>query len=81
MPAEYSRFVGEDIYLAGGTASEVAAPMTAVAGIRPVKMPELEDINRLVSARQVPEAVAALCDRAEGRGAENAAAMPHFWTR
>lgn len=76
VPAEYSRLVGEDIYLAGGTASEVAAPMTAAAGTRPVEVPELADINRLVSARQVPEAVAALCDRAEGRGAENAAAMP-----
>lgn len=71
IPAEYSRLVGDDIYLAG-TDSPPSAPVKA----EPVPAPTLADIKRLATANQAAEAIAALRARASTEGLTNDAAVP-----
>lgn len=57
IPAEYSRLIGEDIYLAG-PAPPPAKP--SVPKAEPVKVPTPQEINRLAAAGKVPECIEAL---------------------
>jgi uncharacterized caspase-like protein len=75
IPAEYSRLVGDDIYLAG-TDSPPAVPMTAPVKAEPVPTPTLAEIKRLATANQAADAIAALRTRAASEGLTNDAAVP-----
>jgi tetratricopeptide (TPR) repeat protein len=79
IPAEYSRLVGDDIYLAGTDSPPVApapAPMSAPVKAEPVPAPTLAEIKRLATANQAAEAIAALRARADTEGLTNDAAVP-----
>jgi uncharacterized caspase-like protein len=78
IPAEYSRLVGDDIYLAGTDSPPVTAPapMTAPVKAEPVPTPTLAEIKRLATANQATEAIAALRARAAAEGLTNDAALP-----
>lgn len=55
MPAEYSRLIGNDIYLAGIKPKEPEAPKAA-----PVTAPSITAINRLAAAGSVNECIEAI---------------------
>ena len=71
VPAEYSRLIGEDIYLAGTTIAE-PVPMKAA----PVEVPSAAEINKLATAGKAAECVEALQHTAASRGAGDFAAAP-----
>lgn len=71
VPAEYSRLIGEDIYLAGTTIAE-PVPMKAA----PVAVPSAMEINKLASAGKAAECVEALQHTAASRGPGEFAAAP-----
>lgn len=68
VPAEYSRLVGEDIYLAGITQTKLAEPDVPKAA--PLEPPSPAAINRLASSGQVEACIDALhlTTAAKGRG-------------
>jgi tetratricopeptide (TPR) repeat protein len=68
VPAEYSRLVGEDIYLAGLTAVDPPEPATPKAA--PVEPPGASAINKLAASGHVSACVDALhlATAAKGRG-------------
>jgi len=72
IPAEYSRLIGEDIYLAGTAPSEPPAPMKAA----PVAVPSAVEISKLATAGKAVECVEALQHTAASRGAGDFAAAP-----
>lgn len=75
VPVEYSRLVGEDIYLAG----LVEKPALAEDGIpraEPVKLPSAAVVNRLAAAGKVDECLAALHLIAAAEGPGEYAAAP-----
>ena len=86
IPAEYSRLVGEDIYLAGPAAvAAPAAPPAAVASAgEPARLPKAEpvpvptpgSINKLAAAGKAAECVDALKLTASSRGPGDYAAAP-----
>ncbi len=68
IPAEYSRLVGEDIFLAGPAAS--SPPMSV-----PVQL-TLEDITKLAVAGKASECVTSLKQHAQANGAGDFAVLP-----
>lgn len=58
IPAEYSRLVGDDIYLAGPAAPTPAKP--ALPKAEPVKIPTSREINQLAAVGKSEECIAAL---------------------
>ncbi|HEY1049728.1 MAG TPA: caspase family protein [Prosthecobacter sp.] len=82
IPAEYSRLVGEDIFLAGQAVGE--APPALVAAVTEVAMkrepasplPTLAEISKLAASRKARECVEALQKIAESRGAGDYAVAP-----
>lgn len=64
IPAEYSRLVGEDIFLAGATAPEPPAPRA-----QPVTPPSLTEINKLAAAGDAARCIELLKRRAPGADA------------
>lgn len=87
IPAEYSRLVGDDIFLAGQAAAESAPapapPPPAVAVVSEMKreavapsVPTLAEITKLAANRRARECVGALQKVAETRGAGDYAVAP-----
>lgn len=84
IPAEYSRLVGEDIYLAGpapAPPATTAGPAAAGEPARapkaaPVPLPTTATINKLAAAGKAAECVEALKLTATSRGAGDYAAAP-----
>lgn len=74
VPAEYSRLVGEDIYLAGSGAS--APPEPAARRALPVETPAAREIQRLATAGKAAECVDALRLATAASGRSAAAAVP-----
>jgi hypothetical protein len=68
IPAEYSRLVGNDIYLAGSTPAVPVPPPLPKA--EPVKVPTATEINRMAAAGKTDETAEALrlATAANGRG-------------
>lgn len=77
IPAEYSRLIGEDIYLAG-QASETAptAAPSSMPAAPPVAVPDLAAITRLAAAAKTQECLTALHALAATRGAGDYAIAP-----
>lgn len=78
IPAEYSRLIGEDIYLAGpapAPAEAAAAPNQSLKAV-PVIPPALSTINKLAAAGKAAECVEALKLTASTRGAGDFAVTP-----
>jgi hypothetical protein len=82
IPAEYSRLVGEDIYLAGpampAAVVRSAGPETGgmIPKAEPVEPPSASAINKLAADGRIAECVDALRLRASSRGAGDYAAAP-----
>lgn len=84
IPAEYSRLVGEDIYLAGSAPAVTPPAVTPPAGeasdrapkAAPVQAPALRIINKLAAAGRAAECVEALKQTALIRGPGDYAAAP-----
>lgn len=74
IPAEYSRLVGEDIYLAGPGAAVPATPPVPKA--ERVKVPSAKEINQLAAAGKPEECVAALRLATAANGRSGVAAAP-----
>ena len=74
IPAEYSRLVGEDIYLAGPAATPPAKPALPKAGL--VKIPTAKEINQLAAAGKSQECIEALRLAAAANGRVEFAAAP-----
>lgn len=66
IPAEYSRLVGEDIYLAGTTLAETYQTRSIKA--EALTAPSLNEIKRLIRADKPSEAIATLQRRADIEG-------------
>ncbi|MEI6653134.1 MAG: caspase family protein [Verrucomicrobiota bacterium] len=78
IPAEYSRLVGEDIYLAG-TSTVGGVPPDATVGAPkavPVAIPTPAAINKLAAAGKTVDCIAALKLTATSRGPGDYAAAP-----
>jgi len=90
IPAEYSRLVGEDIFLAGSAAAEpapasvaVVTPVAPVSEMKrepaappPLQAPTLAEITKLATKGRAKECVEALQKLAETRGAGDYAVAP-----
>jgi tetratricopeptide (TPR) repeat protein len=77
IPAEYSRLVGDDIYLAGPTAPVPAPPPEpTLPKAAPVKIPTSRAINQLAAAGHVAECIEALRVTAAANGPGDFAAAP-----
>ncbi|MEQ1749916.1 MAG: caspase family protein [Prosthecobacter sp.] len=74
IPAEYSRLVGEDIYLAGPVAS--AEPTPVMTKAEAVTTPTLAAINKLISTGKSTEALTSLSLRAKIEGVNTQYAEP-----
>lgn len=74
IPAEYSRLVGEDIYLAGPAATPPAKPALPKAGL--VKIPTAREINQLAAAGKSQECIEALRLATAANGPAEFAAAP-----
>jgi tetratricopeptide (TPR) repeat protein len=74
IPAEYSRLVGEDIYLAGPAAAPPAKPALPKAGL--VKIPTAREINQLAAAGKSQECIDALRIATAANGPAAFAAAP-----
>ncbi len=74
IPAEYSRLVGEDIYLAGQAAPQPAAQPAPKA--TPVPMPTLSAINQLAAAGKTVECLESLEFTAASGGPGDFSAAP-----
>lgn len=75
IPAEYSRLVGDDIYLAGPAAPAAAAPPAALKA-ELVTPPSPAAINKLAAAGRIAECAEALRLTAASRGPGDYAAAP-----
>lgn len=78
IPVEYSRLIGQDIYLAG---QPVVPPAPAPVQEEPpkalkVSVPSIEEINRLASEGRVDECLAALYLMVEAQGRQSKAEAP-----
>jgi Caspase domain/TPR repeat len=71
MPAEYSRLVGDDIYLAGR--EPVKEPEPDAPKARPVPLPTASEINKLAARGEAAQCVALLRQHARGRSGLDAA--------
>ena len=71
IPAEYSRLVGEDIFLAGAKPAE-----PPVAGAQPVPVPTLAEINKLAAAGKASGCVEALRRYTRARAPGSQTAIP-----
>lgn len=71
IPAEYSRLVGEDIFLAG----HAAVPQPMASAPAPA-LPALDDISKLAAAGKAQECTAALQSLAQAKGPGDYAAQP-----
>ena len=67
IPAEYSRLVGEDIFLAGAKAAE-----PPIAKAEPVPVPTLAEINQLAAAGNATDCIQALRRRSRAPGGQTA---------
>ncbi len=79
IPAEYSRLVGDDIYLAGTVAQEPPSPKAApvkVLAAEPVKIPTSRSINQLATTGRANECIDALRLTASSKGPGDFAAAP-----
>lgn len=83
LPAEYSRLIGDDIYLAGPRPADVALPPAATPGsqIQPEKdraaePPNPQEINRLAAAGETVKCLTALRALAASRGPGDFATGP-----
>mgnify|MGYP001235122999 CR=1 FL=1 len=87
IPAEYSRLVGEDIFLAGQAVAETTPPPVAVAppdtqmkrepaAQAAPQLRTVAEINKLAASRKARECVEALQKVAESRGAGDYAVAP-----
>ena len=78
IPAEYSRLVGDDIYLAGpaNLAGPADSAPASVVKAEPLTAPTLAEVKRLVSVKKASEAIAALKARADINGPSDEAAEP-----
>lgn len=80
IPAEYSRLVGDDIYLAGpaptGSGGQPLGEFESALKAEPVRIPTPSAINKLAAAGRVAECVDALKLAAASRGAGDYAAAP-----
>lgn len=74
IPAEYSRLVGDDIYLAGTAPAAPAAPVLPKA--EPVQIPTTRAINQLAAAGKADACVEALRIAASSNGRGDFAAAP-----
>ncbi len=74
IPAEYSRLVGEDIYLAGPAATPPATPALPKAEL--VKIPTSKEINQLAAAGKSEECIKALRLATAANGPAAFAAAP-----
>lgn len=74
IPAEYSRLVGDDIYLAGQAAPTPAKP--ALPKAEPVKIPTSKEINQLAVAGKSEECIKALRLATASNGPSVIAAAP-----
>jgi len=74
IPAEYSRLVGDDIYLAG--TAPAAPPEPVVPKAEPVKVPTIHAINQLAAAGKAEECIEALRIAATSNGRGDFAAAP-----
>jgi len=72
IPAEYSRLVGEDIFLAGPASAKPAGEMIPKG--RPVPVPTLAEIHRFAAAGDAARCTEALRRHVRSRGPANAAA-------
>jgi len=71
IPAEYSRLIGEDIYLAGQ-----APAVPPVPKAEPVKVPTSTQINQLAAAGKAGECIEALRFATSANGPDDSAAAP-----
>ncbi|MCE9612263.1 MAG: caspase family protein [Chthoniobacter sp.] len=77
LPAEYSRLVGEDIFLAGPPAAAAPPPPEPVVmKAEPVAVPSLRQIQKLAASGKAVECVTALGAMARSQGAGDFAAEP-----
>jgi hypothetical protein len=74
IPAEYSRLVGEDIYLAGPAVTPPAKPALPKAGL--VEIPTVRKINQLAAAGKSEECIDALRLATATSGPAELAAAP-----
>lgn len=74
VPAEYSRLVGDDIYLAGPAAEP--PPAAGAPRAEPVKVPTAAEINRLAAEGRVAECLEALRLATAAKGPGDFAAAP-----
>ena len=74
IPAEYSRLVGDDIYLAGPAATPSAKP--ALPKAESFKIPTSKEINQLAAAGKSAECIEALRLTTAATGPGNFAAAP-----
>jgi hypothetical protein len=74
IPAEYSRLVGEDIYLAG--LAPAPPPEPTVPKAEPVNIPTAKEINQLATAGKTEECIAALRLATAAIGPAPSAAAP-----
>ena len=80
IPAEYSRLVGDDIYLAGPAPAAADSPPagepTPALKAKPVKLPKAAEMNKLAAAGRIEECVEALNLTATIRGPGDYAVAP-----
>jgi len=76
IPAEYSRLIGEDIYLAGQATAAPAVELPHPLKAEPVKLPTKGAINQLAAAGKVEECIEALKLTASDHGEGDYAAIP-----
>jgi hypothetical protein len=77
IPAEYSRLVGDDIYLAGPAAPvPPPPPAPTLPKAEPVKIPTPRSINQLAAAGKVTDCIEALRFAAAANGPGDFAAAP-----
>ncbi len=80
IPAEYSRLVGEDVFLAGPARTEPTPPLSPPQpfelSARPASQLTLAEINRLAAAGKAAECIVALQAIAQTKGPGDYAAAP-----
>lgn len=75
IPAEYSRLVGDDIYLAGPAVS-AASSVEKVLKAEPVKPPSAQNMNQLAASGRIDECIGALRLATAAQGPGDFAAAP-----
>ncbi len=76
IPSEYSRLIGDDIYLAGleTKVTTPSEPMPTIVKAEPLKTPSWPEIKKLTKSSPLPQIIEAIHSRAESEGPENEAA-------